>query len=90
MLSTNTDVLNHVLHYMHLEMKTVSCFDDFREKYFETLLIYLGTGQATIADEISEKFQTAFDPPPPIFGKLCCKFFIMDMVEYIQGGTRAR
>ena len=55
-------------------MKTVSCFDDFREKYFETLLIYLGTGQATIADEISEKFQTAFDPSL-IFEKLCCNFF---------------
>ena len=35
------------------------------------------------------KFQTAFDPPL-IFEKLCCKLFIMDMVEYMQGGTRAR
>ena len=28
--------------------------------------------------------------PPLIFGKLCCKFFIMDMVAYMQGGMRAR
>ena len=28
--------------------------------------------------------------PPLIFGKLCCKFFIMDMVAYLQGGMRAR
>ena len=25
-------------------------------------------------DEFSEKFQTAFDPPPLIFGKLYCGF----------------
>ena len=28
--------------------------------------------------------------PLLILGKLCCKFFIMDMVKYMQGGTRAR
>ena len=26
-------------------------------------------------DEFSEKFQTAFDPPSLIFGKLYCNFF---------------
>ena len=30
----------------------------------------LGTGQATKTDHFSEKFQTAFDPPPLIYGKL--------------------
>ena len=35
----------------------------------------LGTGEATKTDEFSEKFQTAFDPLPPlIFGKLDCNF----------------
>ena len=28
-------------------------------------------------------------PPPPIFGKLWCKFFIIDVVAYMQGGMRA-
>ena len=27
---------------------------------------------------------------PLIFGKLCCNFLIMDMAQYMQGGTRAR
>ena len=30
---------------------------------------------ATKSDEFSEKFQTAYDIPPLIFVKLCCKFF---------------
>ena len=34
----------------------------------------LGTGQVNKSDEFSEKFQTAFDPPPLIFGKLYCAF----------------
>ena len=35
-----------------------------------------GLGGATKTDELSEKFQTAFDPPPPhLVGKSCCKFF---------------
>ena len=33
-----------------------------------------------------EKFQTAFDPRPLIFGKLYCNFFAMDMVAFMQGG----
>ena len=49
-----------------------------------------GKGGNTKSDEFLEKFQTAFDPPHLIFGKLCCKFFIMDMVAYMQGGMRAR
>ena len=32
-------------------------------------------GQATKSDEFSEKFQTAFDPSPLIFGKLYCIFY---------------
>ena len=41
---------------------------------------------ATKSDDFLEKFQTAFDPPPLIFRKLDCKFFIMDMVAFMQGG----
>ena len=47
-----------------------------------SVCIYLGKGLATNLDDFLEKFQTAFDPPPP-FGKLYCNFFIMDMVAYI-------
>ena len=47
----------------------------------------LGTDGATKSDEFSKKFQTAFDPPPPlIFGKLYCNFFLMNMVAFMQGG----
>ena len=31
-------------------------------------------GKVNRSDEFSEKFQTAFDPPPLIFGKLHCAF----------------
>ena len=50
----------------------------------------LGNGGATKLDEFSEKFQTAFDPLPLIFGKLYCKFFIMDMIANMQRAMRAR
>ena len=47
----------------------------------------LGKGGATKSDGFLEKFKTAFDPPLPlIFGKLGCKFYIMDMVAFMQGG----
>ena len=49
------------------------------------LSLSLGKGDATKSDDFLEKFQTAFDPPL-IFGKLYCKFFIMDMVTFMQGG----
>ena len=29
-------------------------------------------------------------PSPLIFGKSCCGFFIINMVKYMQGGTRTR
>ena len=35
----------------------------------------LGKDGATKADEFSETIQTAFAPPPLIFGKLWCNFF---------------
>ena len=35
----------------------------------------LGKDPATKSDNFLEKFQTAFDPPPFIFVKLCCKFY---------------
>ena len=43
-------------------------------------------GGATKSADFLEKFQTAFDPLPLIFGKLYCKFFIMDMVIFMQRG----
>ena len=50
-----------------------ACSWPVRRQYFT-----IGTGQATKTDEFSEKFQTAFDLPPPthslIFGKLYCNF----------------
>ena len=45
--------------------------------------LQLGKDGCTKSDYFSEKFQTAFEPQPLIFGKLYCKFFIMDMVTYI-------
>ena len=48
---------------------------DSRKKYFFYNKIIQGTDGATKSDEISEKFQTAFDPPLSlIFGKLCIFF----------------
>ena len=35
----------------------------------------LGKPPPTKTDEFSEKFQTAFDPAPLIFGKSYCRFF---------------
>ena len=34
-------------------------------------------------------YQSPFDPSL-IFGKLCCKFFMMDMVAFKQGGIGQR
>ena len=47
-----------------------------------------GTGHATKSDEFSEKFQTAFDPPPSFLENYIAIFFIMDMVA-MQVGMRA-
>ena len=60
-------------------------------KWKETIItgLVLGKDPATKSDDFLEKFQTAFDPPL-IFGKLYCKFFVMDMIAYMQGGMRAR
>ena len=51
---------------------------------------WLGKGPDTKLEEFLEKFQMDSDPPPLIFGKLYCKFFITDMVAYMQGGMMAR
>ena len=37
--------------------------------------VSLGKGPATKSDEFSEKFQTAFDPPPPHFRKIILQIF---------------
>ena len=43
-------------------------------------MFYKGWGDATKTDEFSEKFQMAFDSPPPLlhplFGKSCSNFFL--------------
>ena len=46
----------------------------------------LGKDPVAKSDDFLEKIQTAFDPPPLIFGKLYCNLFIMDMVAFMQGG----
>ena len=38
------------------------------------VIALLGKDPAIKSDEILEKFQTAFDPPPLIFGKLRFRF----------------
>ena len=35
---------------------------------------------------ISGKIPNGLWPPPLIFGKLCCKLFVMDMVGFMEGG----
>ena len=47
-------------------------------------------GLATDSDEFSEKFQKAFDTPPPHFWNLYCKIFMTNMVAYMRGGMMAR
>ena len=42
----------------------------------------LGTPVCTNIDEFLEKFQTAFDPPPPpLFWEKCCDFFLRKFLE---------
>ena len=41
-----------------------------------------GKGPATKSDEFSEKFQTAFDPPPPHCRKI--------MLQYFYDGSEVR
>ena len=44
-------------------------------------LIY-GKPVCTNIDEFLEKFQTAFDPPPPpLFWEKCCDFFLRNFLE---------
>ena len=43
----------------------------------------LGNGPDAKSDEFLEKFQTAFNPPPPHFWKLYCNSFMTFMVAYI-------
>ena len=51
------------------------------------VFIYLGKDPATKSEGFLEKFQTAFEPPPPPhFWKIILQFFIMDMVAFMQGG----
>ena len=45
-------------------------------------------GGVSKTDKFSEKFQTAFAPPSFSENHVAI-FFIIDMVEYIQGGKRA-
>ena len=49
-------------------------------------------GKGRMAAPNRMKFRKNSKQPstPLIFGKLCCNFLIMDMVQYMQGGTRAR
>ena len=53
--------------------------------WFFWALPFVGKGKYTKSDEFLEKFQTAFDHPPLIFGKLYCKLFMTDVVAYMEG-----
>ena len=50
--------------------------------------LHLGTPFPSKIDEFSEKFQTAFDHPPLIFGKLYCKFFKLATKPSKDGANR--
>ena len=50
---------------------------------------HLGTGHATKSDEFLEKIQTAFDPPPLIFGKIYCIFFGKRPVKALYEGPKS-
>ena len=42
---------------------------------------------ATKSDEFLKNSKRPLPRPPPlIFGKLCCNFFTMDLVAFMQGG----
>ena len=45
-----------------------------------------GKDPATKLDEFFEKFQTAFDPPPPHFWKITLQFFYNEYGCIYQGG----
>ena len=47
-------------------------------------MVAIREGQATKSDDFSEKFQTAFDPPPPHFRKIILQNFY-DRYGCIQG-----
>ena len=47
-----------------------------KQKFLLIMPDVLGKHPPSKTDEFSEKFQTAFDPPPLIFGKSYCGFFI--------------
>ena len=55
----------------------------------QIIYLELGKGKNTKSDEFSEKFQTAFDPLPLIFGKLYCNFFMAGMVAHVREGMMA-
>ena len=62
-----------------------------RRIYLETILVHtIREGSRYQIGCIFWKNPSGLWPPPLIFGKWCCKFFIMDMVAYMQGGMRAR
>ena len=50
--------------------------DQETPRYMEekNMQLLKGTDGVTKTDKFSEKFQTAFDPPPLIFGKSYCGF----------------
>ena len=43
--------------------------------HFSLFTFHLGKDGPTKTDEFLEKFQTAFDPPPPHFRKIMLRFF---------------
>ena len=60
------------------------------KKQIKVLLKSLGKGPATKSDELLEKIQTAFGPPPPHFWKIMLQFFEWIWFAFMKVGIRAR
>ena len=65
----------------------VNRLHDDGSKYFDSS-IDNGKGRISLQNWriFWKKSQNCFDPPSLIFGNLCCEFFIMDIVAFMQGG----
>ena len=81
---------NHFNNYDNHSMMPLAVSQSLENEHCNTIHNYdhnLGKGGVSQRGEFLEKFQTAFDPPPPlIFGKSYCGF--RDKSAYVHyGGT---
>ena len=73
----------HSLYDQHLNLAPTNKAKFAQNAKEEMFLIQiLGKPVPTIIDEFLEKFQTAFDPPPPpLFWEKCCDFLQRNFLE---------